>query len=289
MRISDALLATLVVSIWSTNFIAGKICLETAPPFFLTFMRFGLTALVMVPFVKAPKGHFLPILYMTFTLGLLHFALITIALKDLTAGTSVIAIQCGVPFSLILSGLILKEKIPLHHLLGIVVAFGGIFVLVGEPNVFENLASFIMLIAAAFFWAASNLQSRSLKAINPFSLNAYFSLLLAPQLLILSLIFEDNHIAVLEQINLTYSSGVLYMTFVTTIFAYSQWYKLLGKYDVSVVTPFNLLGPLCGTFLSWVVLDETIGPMKMIGGAIILSGVSLIVLFPKRDKTHVKS
>lgn len=283
MRISDALLATLVVSIWSTNFIAGKFCLETAPPFFLTFMRFGLTALVLVPFVKIPKGNFLPIFYMTLSLGLLHFAIIMVALQDLDASTSVIGIQCGVPFSLILSALFFKEKIPFHHLLGIVIAFIGVFILVGEPSILDNLTSFLILIGAAFFWAVANLQSRSLKAINPFSLNAYFSLLAAPQLLIISLIFEDNHFEVLQNIDFTYSVGILYMVFMTTIFAYSQWYKLLGKYDVSQVTPFNLLAPLCGTFLSWLLLDESIGFIKVIGGAIIISGVSLIALFPKKS------
>lgn len=284
MRIRDAFLATLVVSIWSTNFIAGKLCLETCSPLFLTFMRFGLTALVLLPFVRVPKGHFLPILYMTFTLGLLHFALIMVALEDLSAGTSVIGIQCGVPFSLILSALFLKERISKLHLLGIIIAFLGVIILVGEPNVLENFWAFVLLITAAFFWAAANLQSRSLKHINPFSLNAYFSLFLTPQLLILSLVFEDYHIAILSNIDLNFSMGVLYMVFITTIFAYSQWYKLLGKYDVSVVTPFNLLGPLTGTFFSWVVLDETIGMMKIIGGLIIISGVSLIVFFPKKNR-----
>jgi O-acetylserine/cysteine efflux transporter len=284
MSIRDCFLATLVVCIWSSNFIAGKFALETAPPLFVTFLRFALTALVLVPFVKVPRAQFKPILFMTFTLGLLHFGLIMVALQKLDASTSAIAIQCGVPFSLVLSAIFLHEKMKKQHLIGIIIAFVGVLVLVGEPNIFENPFSFFLLIIAAMSWAVSNLQSRSLKDINPFTLNAYFSLFFAPQILIVSLIYEESPFQSLVNINPTFILSILYMVFMTTIVAYTLWYKLTGKYNISLVAPFNLLGPVFGVVISYFLLDETIGIMKIIGGAIIISGVSLLVINPKTTK-----
>lgn len=284
MQIRDAFLAILVVCIWSTNFIAGKFALEIAPPLFVTFLRFSLTALVLVPFVRVPKGHFKPIFFMTFTLGLLHFGLIMVALQKLDASTSAIGIQCGVPFSLLLSAIFLKEKMKIQHLIGIIIAFIGVLILIGEPNIFENRFSFFLLIVAAFSWAVSNLQSRSLKEINPFSLNAYFSLFFAPQLLIVSLLFEDAPFSSLDNITFKFTFSILYMVLITTVVAYTLWYKLIGKYNVSLVAPFNLLGPVFGVIMSYLLLGEHIGMMKIIGGSIIITGVSLLVFNPKYSK-----
>lgn len=282
MKLIDIISAISVIAIWASNFIAGKICLNYIPPYFLTSLRFGLTALFLLPFVKIPYGFFYKIFLLTITLGILHFGLVMVGLNGLDASTSAIAVQSGVPFSVLLAWIFLKEKLNWSQILGITIAFIGLLILMGEPQIFNQPIPFLIVVLSAFFWGVANLQSRGLGQVNPFSLNAWFALIATPQLFALSFIIEENQITRLLNADWKFYVSLLYMVIITTIIGYSMWYRLLGKYKISQVTPFNMMNPFFGTLLGFLFLNESITYMKVIGGIVILSGVAILVFYKKR-------
>src|SRR3546814_19534541 len=59
--------------------------------------RFGLVALLLLPFAKRPTGQWGAVFAISITLGLLHFSFMFNGLKSIDAATASIAIQLQVP------------------------------------------------------------------------------------------------------------------------------------------------------------------------------------------------
>ena len=63
---------------------------------------------------------------------------------------------------------------------------------------------------------------------------------------------------------------------------YSCWYSVLSRHSVNNVMPVLLLFPVTGLLTSIFILKETPNTYAYIGGAIIISGVSLILIKKKK-------
>ena len=117
---------------------------------------------------------------------------------------------------------------------------------------------------------------RRLGEIHPFSIAAWVALISAPILLLVSLLFETDHIAVMQNATATGWSALLYTAIMSSVVANSGLYFLLQRYPVYVVTPFALLSPVCGVIGGLMFLDDVLTTGLLIGGAMILMGVAWI-------------
>jgi O-acetylserine/cysteine efflux transporter len=64
----------------------------------------------------------------------------------------------------------------------------------------------------------------------------------------------------------------------SSIVAYGFWYHLLKTQDVNVVVPWSLLAPVISVAGSFIVFNEPISTLKIIGGLTVLAGVGVIML-----------
>ena len=63
-----------------------------------------------------------------------------------------------------------------------------------------------------------------------------------------------------------------------TALGYGIWYHLLKKYDVNQVVPFLLLLPVTSILGAVLFLGERPSIRILIGGAVVITGVALIVM-----------
>ena len=63
-----------------------------------------------------------------------------------------------------------------------------------------------------------------------------------------------------------------------TVLGYGIWYRVLSRNPVSKVMPVMLLLPVFTIFSSMLLLGERPTPIIFLGGAVVIGGVSLIVL-----------
>ena len=68
------------------------------------------------------------------------------------------------------------------------------------------------------------------------------------------------------------------MGIVMTALGYGIWYHLLKKYDVNQVVPFLLLLPVTSILGAVLFLGERPSIRILIGGAVVITGVALIVM-----------
>ncbi len=279
MGLFASLMAIGVALIWGGNFAASKYALLHFPPFYVIFIRYLLVVVLLLPFAR-PSGLKKSQL---FTLSLLtislHFTLVFSALwLGLNIGTTVVVIQLGAPFSCLLGVIFLKDLMGPWRTFGMVVAFIGIIVVAGTPEVADNWFAFLLAIAGACAWAGSNVYLKTLGSIPVVPLLFWTGLFSLPQTLCVSLLIEHNHIALLQAAPVTAWFGIVYSAVFSTMLGYGMWYWLLRNYNVSQVTPYSLLVPIGGFSSGIIFFNEQLTLHMLIGAAITIAGVAIITI-----------
>lgn len=267
-----------IMVIWGLNFVVVKAGLAQIPPLLFVALRFALVALVLVPFVTPPRGHFREVLMISFTLGFLHFALMFSALETIDVATAAIAVQLQVPFSAILAWIVFQDRLGWRRALGMSIAFGGVALIAGEPRLEGQYLALAMIVAGSFVWAVANVQIKRLTAVNGTALNAWVAVFATPQLLLGSLVLESGQWAALAAVDWEGALSVIYQAIMVVVIGYGTWYRLLRRYDINQAMPFTLLVPVVGVLSGALFLGERLTVPLMIGGMLTIVGVGIIVL-----------
>jgi O-acetylserine/cysteine efflux transporter len=291
MQIKHKIMAAAVAALWGGNFVAAKIALGTWPPFLLLGIRFVLVALILSPllFQGRPKN-LRQILLLSFLLGTLHFSLMFGAIwAGLDVSSGIIATQLGVPFSCLLGSIVFGERIGRWRSLGMLVSFIGIFVIAGTPKISGTFWQFGISCTAAFAWAVANAVMKRMGEVNIMQLLAWISVLCIPQYAVLSLLFDHDQWVLVQLADWHVWLALAYTAVFSTIVAYGMWYRLLGRFPVSHIAPYQMLVPVFGLAIAQFFFAEPLTLQFLIGGALTLAGVGVIIVRQPRFGVLTKS
>jgi O-acetylserine/cysteine efflux transporter len=82
--------------------------------------------------------------------------------------------------------------------------------------------------------------------------------------------------------------SLFYLAVVGTVFAFLMYYWLVQHMDVTNTMLIALVTPIIAVALGLVVLDEELNWRMVIGGAMIISGIAIIVLKRRAMRGTVK-
>ncbi|MDR5858939.1 EamA family transporter [Halomonas eurihalina] len=285
MPLRDLSIGLGVIIIWALNVIVIKVGVADIPPLLLTTLRFSLVALLLVPFHPVAR-HQLPFLVLlSLTFGTLHFALLFIGLDQAEAGTGALLVQMGTPFATLLAVIVLKERLGFRRLTGLILSFAGVMVLAGGPTLPAPLPT-ALLLTSALGWAISQLLIKRGPNVPPLALAGWVALFAIPQVALGSWWLERDQLAALGDAGWIGWGAVFYTAVMSSIVAYGAWYGLLRRHPVNRVVPLTLLVPVLAVGLGVLLLGDSLGPHKLIGGGLVIVGIGLIVLrFRKRGGT----
>lgn len=282
MRPGHVFLAILVPTLWGLGFTLAKAGLDQFPPIFLITLRFAVTAAALVWFFPVPL-RLLPRIALIALIGsAIQYALSYKGLQGVDVSTAALVIQLEVPFAAIIAALFLKERLGWRRIGGMALAFIGIAMIVGEPRVHQNLAPVFLIMGGAATWAIGQVMIRALGPVGGFTLIAWIAVFAAPELFLLSLIFEDNQWQAVTSAGWDGWAIILYLGLVMNGLGYAFWYHLLGRYPVNQVMPFILLVPVTSVIGGVVLLGETLTPLTIAGGTIVIAGIAFITLERRR-------
>ena len=283
LSLTDLLLALLANFAWGFNLVAGKIGAHHFQPLLFTSIRFTMLFLLMLPWLRPAPGHMKPLLRVAFLMGVIHFSMIFIGLE---AGGNVASVaittQLYVPFSAILASIFLKERITLLRIAAITIAFLGVMLIGFDPIVLNHVDAIMWVTGAAFAMAVATILMRQCPTLGVFRLQAWIALVAMPSLFILSLIFEDNQLTLLTQTPLRDYWSPLYSAIGASIVGHGIVYYLVGRYQVSIVTPLMLLAPILASIFGIFVFDDFLGWRLILGGTLTLVGIALVAINPAR-------
>ncbi len=278
MRPADLALAMVVMVVWALNLVISKIGLSELPPLLFVSMRFGLAAVLLVPFVKIPtRQHLKPIFAVAVTMGLVHFSLMFLGLNGIDPATAAIAINLQVPFSAALAAIFFKDRLGWRRAAGMAIAILGVGIVAGEPRLAGQLVPLGLVVAAVLMWAIAMIQIKKIVGVDGMQLNAWVSVFAAPMVLTASLITEDGQWAALAAASWRGYGAVIYNSAAVFIFSYGLWYYLLRRYPVNVIMPLTLMVPVFAVIFSVLLVNNPLTVPMIIGGLTTLAGVAIIV------------
>jgi O-acetylserine/cysteine efflux transporter len=273
----DLAAALAVVLIWGLNFVAGKLAVTDMPPFLVTTVRFVGVALLLAPFFRPRRSQLPGLLILAALLGAGHFGLLFVALRGLDATALAVLVQMGPPFAVLTAWALQGDRPGGRQLGGIGLALVGVVVIALESER-ASLGSVLLAALSMALWALSNIQVKRIGALSPLAMNGWMSLMGAPMVLGLSLVFESGQIEAMATAGWLAWAGVAFTMLFSSVVAYTLWYRLLARHPVSRVAPFLLLAPLIGFSASALFLGEPVSLYKVAGGLLTIAGVAVIEL-----------
>ena len=281
----------LAMLIWGGTFTSAKMLGTEMDPIIAALFRFVLASsalLIMVLFKegKLPgisKKQFFALLGMgatgiamynlLFFYGLLHAEA---SRGSLITATNPVLIAVAAIF-------LFKEKLTLIRLIGLVLCVFGAFLIISRGDfgvLFDKGIGLgeMAFIGCAISWATYTLIGRFISnELSSLVVIAYASSMGAILLLIVALIFKPLLIvSALTHLNLTVSLHLLYLAILATVIGF-VWFqegvKVLGAAKAAV---FIYLMPVSAVFIAFVVLDEKLSLVLLIGAALIISGIYLV-------------
>jgi O-acetylserine/cysteine efflux transporter len=136
MRARDFLILMLVCLAWGySNVLSRTVVGEwQVPPLFFAALRFAIVAVATLPWLwpmPRPRGR---VAVIAFLMGGGNFALLFLGLQTATASAASIVIQIGVPFTTLLSIVMLGERVRLRRAIGIALTLAGVVLVVWRPG-----------------------------------------------------------------------------------------------------------------------------------------------------------
>lgn len=284
MSVKDMLLALCVVVAWGVNFVVIKLGLQGMPPFLLAGLRFTLVAFPAIFFVRRPPIplRWLVVYGMTISFG--QFAFLFLAIKlGMPAGLASLVLQAQAFFTLLLGALLLAERLRWNHIVGIVIATLGMFLLAtagmeGQTSAGITLTTMMLTLSAALSWGLGNITNKIImrnRSVPIMSLVVWSALVPIVPFFACSLLFDGQAAIVnsLLHIGLQTVLALFYLAFVATIVGYAIWGNLLSRYETWRVAPLSLLVPVVGIITAALVLDEHLSGQQMLGAVVIILGL----------------
>ena len=285
--------ALLAVVIWGGNFIATKVTLREISPATIVWLRFGIGILVLGVTVAARKQFAFPARRELAYFALLGFLGVSFhqwlqATGLMTAAaTNTAWIVTTIPvFTALLGWLILKEKLGLMRVAGMLLAATGVILIVSKgqaPLIFGvqnggtqgGLGEFLILISAVNWAVFSVLSRRGLEA-HPATRMMFFVMVFGWLFANVWLFGFGPGLSEIPHLSTEGWGGVLVLGLLGSGVAYIAWYDALQALPASQLSAFINIEPLVTTVMAAFLLGESITPLLVLGAGMILFGVYLV-------------
>lgn len=222
----------------------------------------------------------------------LPFVLVSWSEKHITSGmASILNSLQPLTTSLIAAFFIKDEKLTFQRIAGLVLAFGGVLVLMSDKlnkEVISQTYGIIAMVIAVFCYGASSVFARlNNEGVKPedqaFGQFAFGFLFIIPSMLM----FESPFTLPVRPVSYL---AFAWLGLLGSFFASYTWYSLLNEIGPSRVSMTTYLFPLVGVVLGALLLRESVDWRVIVGGLLILLGIVIVNKKMnnglKRDKTE---
>jgi len=265
--------------VWGFNVVAVKEGVMSAGPMTAVLLRYAVATLVCLPFIRWLPGRMGLILITGFIAGALFMSLgaMSFALADNLSALSIVG-QLGVPFSLILAVIFMKEEIRWPRITAIAICFVGVVVMGFDPAIANERIGILLTAGASLCWAIGNLLFRRLQGVPVLVIHGWLGLVSMPIMALLAYTFEPASLAAIPDLPLSTWGWVAYSGIMSSIVGHGGMTWLFQRYPVAVVSPLTLPTPLISVAVAVAVYHTPITGQMLVGGLLTLVGVAIITI-----------
>jgi drug/metabolite transporter (DMT)-like permease len=280
MSLRDFGVLILICLIWAGNNIISKIVVAHwgVPPLFYAAVRFGLVALVTLPWLLPAPRPTWRIVLVGLLMGAGNFALLFMGFKTASPSAASVIIQLGVPFTTLLSVLMLGERIRWKRGLGIALTLAGAVAVMWSPHGIELSAGLWLIAAAAFTGSLGAVMMKQMEGVKPLQFQAWVGFSSVWPLIALTLLTEPGGYGAAVQAGWPFVAAVVFSALVVSVVAHTAYYGLIQRYEANLIAPLTLLTPLFTILLGVLVTHDHFDLRMGVGAGLALTGVLIIAL-----------
>ena len=186
---------------------------------------------------------------------------------NMYAGVGTLILFAVVQLSMIFIAIFYKEKLSSNKIIGVLIAFMGLFYLLYPKEDFSIsfFHTFLMIISGVAWGVYSVLGKNSKNAILNTTDNFFKALVFT---LIFMIFFIDD-----IKFDFYTSFLAIFSGAITSAFGYLVWYEILPKIEILTASILQLLVPIIGIFLSVILLNEVLSFELLTSTLLILLGI----------------
>ncbi len=270
--------------IWSTSFVASKIALVAFPPLTLAAVRLtvatiliGLVVLLKREFVRPTWPDFLRLGAGGIFGITLYFALENKGLQLASSADAALLVGACPVITILLEALIYRLPVSGLRLVGAGLGIIGICVIIGGDLSYfgaDRLKGDLLFLLSGVSWTFYNFTTRTVVSKYPLMTTNFFQTLVGTLALYPLALFETQHWSL---VTLPAAISVLYLGLFCSVIALLLYTYGLRKLDSATAVGMLNSIPVFGVICSFVVLHEEVLFFDVVGGLIVILGVSLTV------------
>lgn len=282
-----ALLISLPLVGWSLAFPLIKIALEELSWVNLTILRFVVACTGLLVLLGLQRHRFplpdrreLPALFLLGFFGIIVYHLgLNYGEQYISPGAASLIVATIPVFVVMLAFVFLDEEVNGQKLLGIGLSLTGVVVLslwgTGDTVIeVEYLFGAIAVLIAAIMGALYTVAGKKmLSRYSPLSLTVYAILLGSLGLLPA---VDGSLVSQVQHLSWQAAGAVLFLGLFSTIVSYVLWYMALQRQSASSLSVYLYVIPVIATLLSWMLFDDEITLLYLLGGALVIAGVAIV-------------
>ncbi|MDA7552864.1 DMT family transporter [Candidatus Pelagibacter sp.] len=281
MPLKHLLILLFIAFAYGSAFPITKLALnDSVPPILMASLRMGIVLIILIPFwrFKIPNKKYLPsLIAFSISMGVLVYVFMTLSLYHSSIISPVIVgSQLAIPFGVLLSGLMLGEKISQKKWVLVFCAFFGIVIIFFDPELANNFLGLFYAGLMALFFGLAQVYSRQLKSLDVSLTNAFTGLFGFIILLILSYFVEGDTVLNIKSISNNTWAYISYQAIIVSLGAHLLMFYLYKFYTVGQIFPSYSLFPIFGIGLSFLIFGEIPTLLFLIGSIIVLTSVFLL-------------
>ena len=281
MPLKHLLILLFIAFAYGSAFPITKLALnDSVPPILMASLRMGIVLIILIPFwrFKIPNKKYLPsLIAFSISMGVLVYVFMTLSLYHSSIISPVIiGSQLAIPFGVLLSGLMLGEKISQKKWVLVFCAFFGIVIIFFDPELANNFIGLFYAGLMALFFGLAQVYSRQLKSLDVSLTNAFTGLFGFIILLILSYFVEGDTVLNIKSISNNTWAYISYQAIIVSLGAHLLMFYLYKFYTVGQIFPSYSIFPIFGIGLSFLIFGEIPTLLFLIGSIIVLTSVFLL-------------
>ena len=273
----------IVYIVWGSTYLAIRVMVETVPPLLGAGVRFGVAGAVMLAVlsfrrrVRPTRAQLLSALLVGLLLPGAN-AVVTVAEQEVPSNLAALLLA-SIPLWVLLMRRTAGEPVSRSGIAAVLVGFAGVALLLqpGEQTEGASLLALGACVFAAVMWASGSFASPRLRLPGDPLVAAGWQMLLG------GLVITATGLAAGEagdvDLGAFSTRSVVALTYLIVFgswLAFTAYAWLLQNAPISRVATYTYVNPVVAIVLGYLILDEVVTPVTIVGAAIIAVSVALV-------------
>ena len=284
------ILSVFLCILFGSNAVAIKLAFDGVGVFTTAAIRFSIASLAIYMWARATgqslafkKGQFHQLLILA-ALFVVQLSLFYLGLSKSNASRGTLIANLLPFWVLFLAHFFIPgDRITRWKFFGILLGFSGVAFMFAEKKgvTADFRAGDLIILSATVIWACSVIYlKRIISAFSAVHITLYSMVFAVPIFFVEALLWDRPMIF---KLNLPVVGAILYQSLATAAFGFVAWNTLLQKYGAVALHSFIFIMPIAGVALGGLVLGEPITAKILIALALIVSGILVVHLKPRKE------